>query len=527
MSEDTPQSWAVATIADVAESIFRGKSPRYIDHSSLPVVNQKAIRWFGIQDEYLKFVHPDQFDQWHPEDYIREGDILWNSTGTGTIGRACLVSSEHLNPPKVIDSHVTVIRPDKEAIDPRYLFAWIRSTKVQNQILDLSSGSTNQIELNRTTVASTQIPFAPLHEQKRIASKLDVLLARVEACQGRLGRASLILKRFRQAVRDTATSGHLTEDWRENEELWQTSSLGSMLIDIRYGTSKKSLYELQDGVPVLRIPNIGEGKIDASDLKFGHFTKKEQENLALKEGDLLLIRSNGSVELIGKTAIVEPEFDGYLFAGYLIRLRADTSVVNPNYLSLFLSSSHARKYIERTARSTNGIYNINSQEVRAIQINLPPLEEQDEIIRRVEAIFTFADYLEARCQAAITRVKRLTPTLLDKAFRGELVPQDSNDEPALVLLERIRAIRRDQPPKSKKPLDRKSSMIKMTVETVKEMIRQFPTDMFSFDDLRKSLSGDYEGLKDILFVLLDEVDPSITQVFDSDAMAMRFVRRQK
>ncbi|HEY5139625.1 MAG TPA: hypothetical protein VIJ25_09980, partial [Methylococcales bacterium] len=91
MSE-LPDGWEIATIAEVTDYISRGKSPKYTDLSSLPVVNQKAIRWFGIQKEHLKYVHPDQFDSWAPERYIQEGDILWNSTGTGTIGRACLVS---------------------------------------------------------------------------------------------------------------------------------------------------------------------------------------------------------------------------------------------------------------------------------------------------------------------------------------------------------------------------------------------------------------------------------------------------
>lgn len=122
MSVEVPRNWALATFVDVTTYISRGKSPKYAAYSSLPVVNQKAIRWIGIQNEHLKYVHPDQIEQWASELYIQEGDLLWNSTGTGTIGRACLVSNLDLEPPKVIDSHVTVIRTNREIVYPRYLY---------------------------------------------------------------------------------------------------------------------------------------------------------------------------------------------------------------------------------------------------------------------------------------------------------------------------------------------------------------------------------------------------------------------
>ena len=166
-----------------------------------------------------------------------------------------------------------------------------------------------------------------------------MLFARVEACQIRLERVRLILDRFRQSVLAAATSGALTADWNEKRQSWRTSLLGSVLIDIRYGTAKKSVYELKDAVPVLRIPNIREdGRIDSADLKYGDFSENELETLALKAGDLLIIRSNGSLGLVGKVAVVELEFEGFLFASYLIRLRTNPNIINPNYLALYLSS---------------------------------------------------------------------------------------------------------------------------------------------------------------------------------------------
>ena len=140
-------------------------------------------------------------------------------------------------------------------------------------------------------------------------------------------------------------------------------------------------------------------------------------------------------------------------------------------------------------------------------------------------LFAYADRLEVRYQKAFKQVEQITPALLSTAFQGELVPQDPNDEPATVLLERIRAEQLAQP--KRVLIDRKPKMPKMTEESVKEVIRQLPSETFSFDELREKISGDYDSFKDILFTLLSETEPSIIQVFDQEAKAMRFVRGNK
>jgi type I restriction enzyme S subunit len=159
-------------------------------------------------------------------------------------------------------------------------------------------------------------------------------------------------------------------------------------------------------------------------------------------------------------------------------------------------------------------------------VPLPSCEEQHEIVRRVEALFAYADRVEARYTAARAQVERLTPALLAKAFRGELVPQDPNDEPASVLLERIHASRAaagEKPPR-KVRTERKPMATTLTTDTLKEIIRGLPTDQFTFDDLRGQVSADYETLKDVVFALLSEAPASIKQVFDTEAKTMRLAR---
>ena len=281
--------------------------------------------------------------------------------------------------------------------------------------------------------------------------KLDELLAQVDTLRNRIDSVPLLLKRFRQSILAAAVSGRLTGN-RESTDYpsgWQRVNFASVINDLRYGTAQKCDYDGGD-TGVLRIPNIGEKGITLSDLKSSNFSASEIEKLALQKGDVVLIRSNGSVELVGKSAVVGAREEGLLFAGYLIRVRLNNEKANPDYVNFWLKSPEVRRSIELTARSTSGVNNINSEEIRSLTFTMPPLDEQTEIVRRIEQLFAFADQLEAKVAAAKTRIDHLTQSILAKAFRGELVPQDPDDEPASVLLERIKAQRAAAPKATRK-----------------------------------------------------------------------------
>ena len=553
MSE-LPPGWAIAKISDITAYLSRGKQPKYISYSNLPVINQRAIRWFGIQNEYLKYVDPIQFDQWEPERFIQDGDILWNSTGTGTLGRACLVKPHDLEPPKVVDSHVTIVRPNQAAIDPRFLFSWVQSSEVQESIASLATGATNQIELSRAAIASICIPIAPLKEQKEIADKLDSLLARVNACRDRLDRVPLILKRFRQAVLATAVFGELTEDWRkENSNIESGSDLfirlqeqfrGDFIHRIWNRQAEHSLPESWSYVPVeavgevflgrqrspqnhsgehmhpyVRAANITWSGWSFSDVKEMNFNPRDFERYKLQIGDVLVNEGSGSADEVGKPAIWRGEIENCCFQNTLICVRPFEKMSEYLYL-VFLHAALSKAFVEETRGI--GIRHIGKERFAAFLIPLPPIREQQEIVRRVKTLFAYADRLEVRYQNADKRVEQITSALLSTAFRGELVPQNPSDEPATVLLERIRA---EQLAKPKRVMvNRKPKMSKITEESVKEAICQLPKETFSFDELREKLSGDYDSLKDVLFTLLSEAEPSLIQVFDQDAKAMRFMR---
>lgn len=230
--------------------------------------------------------------------------------------------------------------------------------------------------------------------------------------------------------------------------------------------------------------------------------------------------------MVGKTAVFKGTQPA-IYAGYLIRIRCSDELL-PDYLNYCLNSPAGHNWRWRVKSDSVSQSNINAKKLAAFQFELPPIEEQQEIIRRTTTLFAYADRVDAHCQAAQTQVKNLIPALLSKAFRGELVPQDPNDEPASALLERIQTARTAMPAKPRRGSnDRKTKRTKMNEETVKEVIYQLPNNMFSFEEMREKLAGDYDTLKDIVFGLLGESEPTITQIFDETAQTIRFVRSNK
>ncbi|SEJ90979.1 restriction endonuclease subunit S [Paraburkholderia diazotrophica] len=319
------------------------------------------------------------------------------------------------------------------AVYGRYLYYWMRNPIFITYVNQVSHG-VNMPRLG--TDAGKKAPFilAPMPEQKRVADKLDTVIARVDACRERLDRVPAILKRFRQSVLSAATSGSLTAQWRaENhrEEDWPQVQLSSVAEEFSYGSSAKS--SRTGAVPVLRMGNIQEGQLKWTDLVYTS-DPMEIAKYRLKAGDVLFNRTN-SPELVGKTAVFNGEHDA-IYAGYLIKVRCSDRLL-PDYLNYCLNSPAGRDYCWRVKSDGVSQSNINAKKLAAFEFLLPSVREQNEIVRRVRSLFAYADTLESRCAAAYGLVESLTPALLAKAFRGELVPQDPNDEPAAELLKRL------------------------------------------------------------------------------------------
>lgn len=385
-----------------------------------------------------------------------------------------------------------VIQSRLPAIASRFLFYYLNDQRRWK-----ISGS-GQPFITLKTARETVFPLPPLAEQHRIVAKIEELFSELDQGVVSLKTAREQLKVYRQSLLKNAFEGKLTAAWRAThadqletaaalqqliaterqcryqQQLanWQTTGqqgpkpkppkplppltpeelaelpelpagwgwvkLGALIDDPAYGTSKKCDYETA-GVGVLRIPNVVSGKVDATDLKFAQFSPEEIAAYQLAPGDLLMIRSNGSVSIVGKCALVSQQDTAHLYAGYLIRLRPLQSLVLPAYVAQLLSAHELRKQIEHKAKSTSGVNNINSGEIQALVVPFCGLTEQELILQELESNLSEADQLDQTLATALQQADALRQSILKKAFHGQLEKQDKNEEPASSLLERIRA----------------------------------------------------------------------------------------
>lgn len=323
------------------------------------------------------------------------------------------------------------------AIAPRFLMYQLRHQAYSGALQKAFSGTTIK-HLTRESLSRHDVTLPPAKEQQRIADKLDAVLARVDDCRERLDRVPGILKRFRQSVLAAATSGDLTVEWKSNtaSRSWSSKRLGEMAIEIKNGLSPKPA-EQAPGTPILRINAVRPFVLRQDDLRFlrdiGNTSAYE-----LRVDDLLFTRYSGSVELVGICARVrEVNTPRLVYPDKLIRVRIDVEKALSSWIEIAVNAPAIREIIERTARTSAGQTGISGKDLKELEVPIPSLHEQAELVRRVACLFAWADRLEARHAAARTQVERLKPSLLAKAFRGELVPQDPADEPAAELLKRM------------------------------------------------------------------------------------------
>ena len=177
---EIPYSWQWVRLNDICEYIQRGKSPKYSDIKRFPVVAQKCNQWSGFSLKKALFIDPNTIKLYGEERFLQDGDLMWNSTGLGTLGRmAIYTSAENPYGVAVADSHVTVIRAMKNYVVSQYLYSYFASNTVQSVIEDKADGSTKQKELATTTVKSYLVPLPPYNEQRRIVQKINELFAKL------------------------------------------------------------------------------------------------------------------------------------------------------------------------------------------------------------------------------------------------------------------------------------------------------------------------------------------------------------
>nr|WP_303652954.1 restriction endonuclease subunit S [Paludisphaera mucosa] len=329
-----------------------------------------------------------------------------------------------------------------------YLEQFLNHLDLQNFVTGTAQPKLTQAALNRI-----QVMVPPLEEQHRILAMLERILEKADSARNKLERVPRTMKRFRQAVLAAACTGRLTADWRaknpsaenvdavlrslgveplsgggpdeEIPEGWRWVRFGDVLAELKNGLSTKP-NQTPPGTPILRINAVRPCEVFFSDLRYLECSEAQRTEFALRDGDLLFTRYNGSIDLLGVCGIVRGIGGRALvYPDKLMRVRFPSSVVLPDYCEQYFSSPAARDRMIAKSKSSAGQNGVSGSDVKAQPLALPPVEEQREIVSRVSAFLTLADSIEQRAKSALQRVETLTQSVLAKAFRGELVPTEA------------------------------------------------------------------------------------------------------
>lgn len=448
MSE-LPVGWSTFTLADIG-GLSGGKTPSkanpaFWSSRDIPWISPKDVKKFHLEDS---------------EDRISEIALSDAAMALYPAGSILMVTRsgilQHTFPVAMasvavtVNQDIKVIAPHDE-IDTNFLLYSLRAFG-QIVLQRCSKAGTTVQSIDSEKLEAMPLPLPPLTEQKRIAQKLNALLDQVDTLKARIDAIPALLKRFRQSILSAATTGKLTQDWRESAGgAWRDTTVGEVCASSFYGPrfGKDEYTREAGGIPTIRTTDMtDDGRIIVTANTPRVLVPKDKiEKFRAERGDLLVTRTGS----IGVMAVFDGDYE-CIPSAYLIRFRFKREIT-PRYAFFCLMSPAGQAALGLSATAITQP-NINAESIKAIDIQLPQADEQAEIIRRVEQLFSFADQLEAKVVTAKQRIDTLTQSILAKAFSGELVPQDPNDEPASVLLERIRAQRAaaPKPKRGRKPI---------------------------------------------------------------------------
>jgi len=507
----------LATLGELADESVEQTGPTsdfvYVDISSIDRETKKIIEAKTLTLSQA----PSRAKQ-----HLRGGDVLVSMTRPN-LNAVALV-------PELLDGAIGstgfhVLR--SRWLRPEFLLRLVQSQRFVDEMSAMVQGALYPA-VRPKDIAAFTFAFETPTQQTRIVAKLEELLSDLDAGVAELKAAQKKLGQYRQSLLKAAVEGALTAEWRDKHkptetgaqllqrilterrarweakqlakfaeqgktppkdwqkkypepvqpdttdlpelpEGWVWASIDQLTVEQKYGSSSKT-NEDPTGIPVLRMGNIQDGDLDFSNLKYLPVDHDEFPGLHLQDGDLLFNRTN-SPELVGKTAVYRSQISPCSFASYLISVRFSGGYI-PELASAFINSAYGKRWIKSVVVQQVGQANVNGSKLSALAVTVPPFKEQQEII---SALHVQASEIVDQLKIVDVFLKQSNAqrqNILCAAFSGQLVPQDPNDEPASVLLERIRAERaeREKQPKARKTKQQKeiATMVSKLIDVLAE-----------------------------------------------------------
>lgn len=293
----------------------------------------------------------------------------------------------------ICSAHAMVLRAKPDVVIPEFLPFFMQSDIFMNRAVEISVGSLSPT-INWKTMAVQEFALPPIEEQAELVEVMRATEATIEAetNAAEIGRVT------RSALVEDALAANFAPE--------VAKPLGTYLTDLSYGSSSRSSYE-EKGYPILRIPNVLRGRVDYSDLQHIELNGTEYERLALRKGDVLLVRTNGNPQYVGRSVVIDHLHEKTVYASYLIRIRCDESTLRPAFLAEFLNAPTTRQRLRGEVKSSAGNYNINIAGIRKQPICAPKVVDQDALLLQLKDLDGAIEALEARVSATKAIKKQL------------------------------------------------------------------------------------------------------------------------
>ena len=416
-----------------------------------------------VEGEY-NFITASEKWKTHNE-YTHECEaLIFAMSASGSLGR-----THYVNGKFVTSDLCFILTPKnkyKDKLNLRFYYYYFNTFR--EKIVSATATGTSKLAINRKILSNHKIHYIDIDRQIALIGKIEAMQEVSKSIIEEIAVQEKYVSSLRQAILQQAVEGKLCEQdptdepasvllekinaekeklsaekkIKKQKELppiteeekpfvlpygWEWCKLGTLLSDLKYGTSSPCDYN-STNTPVLRIPNIDttSNSLDLGDLKYGKLKESEVLEYQLKNGDILIIRSNGSASLVGRAALVNNIKHQLCYAGYLIRIRTFERVIDARFLINVLNCRFLRSSIEIPIRTTTGVKNINSSEVSNLLIPLPPLAEQQRIVEKVDKLMALCDELEQEVTSAKKYASQLMEAVLQEAFSNEQAETKDN-----------------------------------------------------------------------------------------------------
>ena len=430
MSE-LPSRWTEGPMGDLLSRIEAGRSFKCSERPAVPdewgVIKVSAMTWREFDDGENKAVLPDH--KIDPRFEIRSGDLLFSRANTVSYVGAVVHVGETRSRLLLSDKSLRLV--PQSGISSRWLLYYLRTKDARRYLESMASGTSDSMRnISQESLRKLPVPVAPSGEQQRIVAAIEEQFSRLDTGAAALDRANQRLVTLAKRVILAA----IPDVWPEHWQRTVVGNAGSVMLGRQRSPQYHSGPKMRH---YLRVANVFEDRIDAEDVKSMHFDDDEYSRYVLRPGDVLL-NEGQSPHLLGRPAMYRGDPPDVAFTNSLIRFHAGPGVLPSWALLTFRHHLHSKRFMRESQITTN-IAHLSAGRFKNIEFPVPPIDEQEMIVTRTETLLSDIARMATLLDTQGVRTAALENSILTAAFSGKLAEQDSSDEPASVLIQRIAA----------------------------------------------------------------------------------------